>query len=267
MQITLERQSKTIALSFNTDNSIAYDELYLAVQDKMSAIVNGGKFLASVVGKAFTIIGNAVSVLSKNIYVQGLTVAAAGGLGSRLAGGSFELGFLTAGLAFAVNQVVTQLAQERNPNPIGRAAAAAQTDSETHLPSLPQGVVDFSAGLGDGILLGYGDELRGILGIDGGIDPTSTEYGAGYVTGTTATTTLITRGALRGYRTGAEIRIGNNARIAPFGNRTGHPIGRYPHYHRRGIDPATGATRPGQGIGRHRPFETKSPDRSFGDRF
>ena len=109
MQITLERQSKTIALSFNTDNSIAYDELYLAVQDKMSAIVNGGKFF---VGKAFTIVGNAVSVLSKNIYVQGLTVAAAGGLGSRLAGGSFELGFLTAGLAFAVNQVVTQLAQE-----------------------------------------------------------------------------------------------------------------------------------------------------------
>ena len=112
MQITLERQSKTIALSFNTDNSIAYDELYLAVQDKMSAIVNGGKFF---VGKAFTIVGNAVSVLSKNIYVQGLTVAAAGGLGSRLAGGSFELGFLTAGLAFAVNQVVTQLAQEENP--------------------------------------------------------------------------------------------------------------------------------------------------------
>ena len=110
MQITLERQSKAIALSFNTDNSIAYDELYLAVQDKMSAIVNGGKFF---VGKAFTIVGNAVSVLSKNIYVQGLTVAAAGGLlGSRLAGGSFELGFLTAGLAFAVNQVVTELAQE-----------------------------------------------------------------------------------------------------------------------------------------------------------
>ena len=109
MQITLERQSKTIALSFHADNSIAYDELYLAVQDKMSAIVNGGKFF---VGKAFTIVGNAVSVLSKNIYVQGLTVAAAGGLGSRLAGGSFELGFLTAGLAFAVNRVVTELAQQ-----------------------------------------------------------------------------------------------------------------------------------------------------------
>ena len=139
MQITLERQSKTIALSFNTDNSIAYDELYLAVQDKMSAIVNGGKFF---VGKAFTIVGNAVSVLSKNIYVQGLTVAAAGGLGSRLAGGSFELGFLTAGLAFAVNQVVTQLAQEAA---IDRAKAKLtnQPLSESKLtkanPSVGQG--------------------------------------------------------------------------------------------------------------------------------
>ena len=127
MQITLERQSKTIALSFNTDNSIAYDELYLAVQDKMSGIVNGGKFLAGVVGKAFTIVGNAVSVLSKNIYVQGLTVAAAGGLGSRLAGGSFELGFLTAGLAFAVNQVVTQLAQKAKAldSPVGNAPVSS----------------------------------------------------------------------------------------------------------------------------------------------
>ena len=82
------------------------------------SLVNGGKFfagfVASVVGKAFTIVGNAVSVLSKNIYVQGLTVAVAGGLGSRLAGGSFELGFLTAGLAFAVNQVVTELAHKGN---------------------------------------------------------------------------------------------------------------------------------------------------------
>ena len=144
MQITLERQSKAIALSFNTDNSIAYDELYLAVQDKMSGIVNGGKFF---VGKAFTIVGNAVSVLSKNIYVQGLTVAVAGGLGSRLAGGSFELGFLTAGLAFAVNQVVTELAQEEAPGTVkynksppdtvpveGETKAALQCFADTCLP-------------------------------------------------------------------------------------------------------------------------------------
>jgi RHS repeat-associated protein len=65
---------------------------------------------------------------------------------------------------------------------------------------------------------------------------------------------------------GREIKIGKNIRIAPLGNRTGHPIGRYPHYHRRGLG-ADGETRAGQGIGRHRPWEKKSTDRRFRDRF
>ena len=154
MQITLERQSKTIALSFHADNSIAYDELYLAVQDKMSAIVNGGKFF---VGKAFTIVGNAVSVLSKNIYVQGLTVAAAGGLGSRLAGGSFELGFLTAGLAFAVNQVVTELAQERQAGNVyvtgHRVGGVGPVHTAIEYTDANGKVVTFSAGPDDGLLV------------------------------------------------------------------------------------------------------------------
>ena len=69
------------------------------------------------------------------------------------------------------------------------------------------------------------------------------------------------------YRTGKEFSFGKNFRIAPLGNRTGHPIGRFFHYHRRGIDPKTGDTLPGQGIGRHRPWEKKSTDKSFWDRF
>ena len=100
---------------------------------------------------------------------------------------------------------------------------------------LPQGVVDFSAGLGDGIFLGYGDELRDLLGIDGGIDPASDEYRVGFATGVTTTAAVVTRGALRGYRTGHEIRLGSNVRIAPFGNRTSHPIGRYPHWTIEGV--------------------------------
>jgi hypothetical protein len=56
-------------------------------------------------------------------------------------------------------------------------------------------------------------------------------------------------------RLGNEIQFGRNFRLAPFGNRTGHPIGKWPHYHRRVIDPATGNTLPGGGIGRHRPWE------------
>jgi hypothetical protein len=65
---------------------------------------------------------------------------------------------------------------------------------------------------------------------------------------------------------GSEYKSGPNLRIAPFGNRTGHPTGRYPHYHRRVVYDA-GETLPGQGIGRHRPWDTKSPDTSFWDRF
>jgi RHS repeat-associated protein len=60
--------------------------------------------------------------------------------------------------------------------------------------------------------------------------------------------------------TGREIKFSSNFRVAPFGNRTGHLQGRWPHYHRRG-------TNEGQGIGRHRPWETKSVDQSFWDRF
>lgn len=65
---------------------------------------------------------------------------------------------------------------------------------------------------------------------------------------------------------GREVSFGKNFRIAPFGNRTGHPQGRYPHYHRRGLD-KNGNTIPGQGIGRHRPWEKKSTDNSWRDRW
>lgn len=74
-------------------------------------------------------------------------------------------------------------------------------------------------------------------------------------------------GGLRGFRAGKEITFGRNFRIAPFGNRTGHATGRFPHYHRRGIDPNTGLTRPGQGIGRHRSWDSRSTDKTWMDRF
>ena len=63
-----------------------------------------------------------------------------------------------------------------------------------------------------------------------------------------------------------EIKVGQNIRIAPIGNNTGHTIGRLPHYHRRVVD-NMGNTKVGQGIGRHRPWETKSTDTSWRNRF
>jgi len=68
------------------------------------------------------------------------------------------------------------------------------------------------------------------------------------------------------YRSGKEISFGKDLRIAPFGNRRGNQFGKWPHYHRRGTGD-DGKTIPGQGIGRHRPWETKSTDTSFWDRF
>lgn len=67
---------------------------------------------------------------------------------------------------------------------------------------------------------------------------------------------------------GGEIPLGPNMRVAPFGNRTGHPTGRFPHYHRRIPDPNNpGGSLPGQGMNRHRPWDSKSTDQCFKDRF
>lgn len=67
-------------------------------------------------------------------------------------------------------------------------------------------------------------------------------------------------------RAGREYRFGNDLRIAPWGNRTGHQTGKYPHYHRRVRD-QHGQSVHGQGISRHRPWDRKSSDTSFWDRF
>lgn len=144
-------------------------------------------------------------------------------------------------------------------------------------PSISKTTTNLVTGVGDGafeaITLGIGDlnELRNIVGIDGGVETCSTAYKAGFIGGNTvggvAIGGAVAKSMHKLYQAGREISIGKNFRLAPFGNRTGHEIGKYPHYHRRGIDLVTGQTRPGQEIGRHRPWERKSTDTSFWDRF
>jgi RHS repeat-associated protein len=124
---------------------------------------------------------------------------------------------------------------------------------------LPQEVVDVCAGFGDGVSLGVTAGVRGLMGTNDVVDFSSPEYVGGVVAGVAVTT--------RGYATGAELSIGRNFRFAPWGNRTGNPTGRYPHYHRRGAPDANGNTPPGQGIGRHRPWDKKSTDKCGCDRF
>lgn len=94
------------------------------------------------------------------------------------------------------------------------------------------------------------------------MDTTSPSYGIG----TSIARIFGTLKVLKAIRKGPEIKIGNNVRIAPVGNATNHPIGKFPHYHRRVVGP-NGQTKPGGGIGRHRPWETKSTDTCFKDRF
>jgi hypothetical protein len=128
---------------------------------------------------------------------------------------------------------------------------------------LPQALVDGVAGFGDGLSLGLTSVARQLAGIDGAVDTCSGTYKSGLVAGVVYSAAL--NGA--GYARGAELSMGRNFRLAPWGNRTGHPTGRFPHYHRRGVDPNTGQTLPGQGIGRHRPLDSRSTDGSFRDRF
>ncbi|MBK8466832.1 MAG: RHS repeat-associated core domain-containing protein [Chloracidobacterium sp.] len=71
-------------------------------------------------------------------------------------------------------------------------------------------------------------------------------------------------------RYGDEVPVGPNFRGAPFGNRKGG-IGQFPHYHRQGPKYTKGKRKgesmPGQGMGRHRPFESHPSDNWFFDRF
>ena len=122
-------------------------------------------------------------------------------------------------------------------------------------------------GSGGGAVGAWGNHYNSYknTGKPASVSSTLEATGKGVVTGVSM------YGAGRGVqavRAGKEIKIGNNFRLAPFGNATGHPVGKFPHYHRRGsVDPATGKTQAGQGIGRHRPWETKPTDRSWKDRF
>jgi RHS repeat-associated protein len=131
---------------------------------------------------------------------------------------------------------------------------------------IPQGVVDAAAGFGDALSFGATDWVRDRMGTNDVVNKCSDFYSGGKYAGYGLGLALGGSGVARGYKAGKEISIGKNARVAPFGNRTGHPTGRYPHYHRRGVD-SSGETLPGQGIGRHRPWDSKSTDKSFFDRF
>lgn len=198
-----------------------------------------------------------------------------GGTASKMSGGKFANGAATAAFASIVSEGVasandggTQDVLADN-DPYNDWLADAPPDgyydqyrsAELWMPGdlLPQGLVDFSAGFGDALSFGGTAAFRELLGDNVYVNFGSTEYAGGVVSGVAVHAV--------GFRRGAELNIGKNVRLAPWGNRTGNKYGKYPHYHRRGIDSSTGKVKPGQGIGRHRPQETKSTDTKFWDRF
>ena len=124
---------------------------------------------------------------------------------------------------------------------------------------LPQGVVDFAAGFGDTLSFGGTAAFRELWNGNRVVDFDSGEYYGGVASGVAV--------HVIGFRRGAELSIGRNFRLAPWGNRTGYPTGRYPHYHRRAVDSKTGQTVPGGSIKRHRPWDGRSSDKSIRDRF
>jgi len=110
-------------------------------------------------------------------------------------------------------------------------------------------LTNFFAGMGDTISFGLTEHIREWLGVNEVVDHSSGWYTGGEVAGYAWWLSF----NYYGYRTGYEFRFGKNFRLAPWGNRTGHQYGKWPHYHRRGRG----------GIGRHRPWEPKASDKSF----
>lgn len=133
------------------------------------------------------------------------------------------------------------------------------------LPLLPQGVVDVAAGYGDGVSFGLTQWLREKTGIDNVVDKNSNTYNASLLAGIATPYTAYGK-TISFALAGREIELGSKYfRLALFGNRTGHPTGKYPHYHRRVQE--NGKTLPGQSDKRHRPWDHKETDKSFWDRF
>jgi RHS repeat-associated protein len=127
--------------------------------------------------------GSAIGGGYGKAWAKVVTAAIVGGTISKLTGGKFKNGAISAAFSAAMANAASgyknrpleegsaeweareeeyfQAEQKEMMN----ALATGQDLIAAHWPSLPQGVVDFSAGLGDALLLGYGDELRSMLDI------------------------------------------------------------------------------------------------------
>jgi len=133
--------------------------------------------------------------------------------------------------------------------------------------SLGQAIVGFGDTVG-GIPftnLNIARMTRSIVGGNDLVDEYSckTAYQLGEVAGVAHLLLLNGRGFQKGYEFTRNPKL---FRLAPWGNRTGHPTGRFPHYHRRKVG-SDGNTIPGGSVKRHRPWDRAGTDTDFWDRF
>ena len=242
---------KTVVTGLTTVGHVAKTLAHGIVGGSMS-ILRGGSFkdgfVSAGVSQAFApAIADNVSTVGGRIVASSLL----GGTTSKLTGGSFEEGAITSAFSAGFNEAL-------HPGQNGLELANAGDNEADLNPWTTAQDEHWRLNNPDQIWSGsreqptYGEALEGISYF---------AAGAGGALRSAAT-------ARWWYRTGHEVKLGKNWRIAPFGNRTGHASGRYPHYHRRGpLDLKAGGTKPGQGIDRHRPWDTKSTDKSIWDKF
>jgi RHS repeat-associated protein len=146
-----------------------------------------------------------------------------------------------------------------DPLGLDKECAGAELSNSTPL----QALTDISAGFGDGLSLHATELIRKAAGIDAPVRKNCGLYRAAEAAGYGWLVAI----NVTGVYTGHEFRFGKDWRLAPWGNRRGNPYGEPPHYHRRGAPGPDGKTPPGQGIGRHRPFEPSQHDTRWWDRF
>ena len=118
-----------------------------------------------------------------------VAAAAIGGTVSSITGGKFSNGAITGAFAQAYNgnrAEAERVKEENRSLTEWLDQKILEIFIEYDLPSLNNTLVDASAGLGDSILFGFGDELRGAVGVNGGIDYDSKAYSYGGYAGIAA---------------------------------------------------------------------------------
>lgn len=132
------------------------------------------------------------------------------------------------------------------------------------IDNFSQGSANLSAGFGDTLTSGFGlTHLVGLPSLTQFLRQNWSTAGYGdsvsgcsgfYKGGQVAAWAWLAGFNYAGYTTGYEFTLGKRYRLAPWGNRTGHPYGELPHFHRPITGPG-GKPIPGGSYKWHRPWE------------